>query len=387
MMNTIKRTLPNRLLPWAIAVTYATFLVYDVLADQVAGVRLPDNMRMGLRFSGYFAIFCCLLYGGYRVIAAFPPSQPSYFNWLVATPWQHGTAFPVGPLYMRFYWTDVIVPTILIVTQWRNPEIRVVWLIGALLIGYLGLLTIVLGVTRQKESCYAMVMAFGLVIVACIKIGAFAGLVVLVLMYGFAVFAQNRMFQFYPWDTSAKMLRTFGTNFEKRSESTRKNQDVSFMRTDFSFAGPQNVDTIGFVDSVGVSILLGWWTFVVMLIGHAASSDSLATMWFHLIPFVGPFLRLMTYVGVGRPPIGLFGRLATGNWIVPGYDRVFINPMIGCLVAVLMLWGGSAMGMASELYVPVSVAVVTWIAISGKPTYWEWRLTGQHSRHTFGQKM
>src|SRR5205823_7462894 len=116
------------------------------------------------------------------------------------------------------------------------------------------------------------------------------------------------------------------------------------------------------------SMLMGWWlycgmaifaAFVFMSVGQPYSAE-LAQKLFDrdkLLSFLVGFgfvcacLRLAVYCLTRWPPLGCFGRISTGRLIIPGYDKVFIAPII------IVFIGCQLPNMLVGLGVPLSIEV------------------------------
>jgi hypothetical protein len=89
-------------------------------------------------------------------------------------------------------------------------------------------------------------------------------------------------------------------------------------------------------------------------------------------------LRIVIYVAGYAPPISIFGRVATGRWIIPGYDVVFIAPLAAVAAAWLIMLTGEAAGIAIALYAPLAAGAAVWLALALPPRRETWQLTGHH---------
>jgi hypothetical protein len=85
--------------------------------------------------------------------------------------------------------------------------------------------------------------------------------------------------------------------------------------------------------------------------------------------------RLSAYCISYRPPISLFGRLATGRWIIPGYDRALVAPIGG-----LLIWWWLAPALSEVLHVPtaiglsISLTLALLAVLVPGPSYRDWVL-------------
>jgi energy-coupling factor transporter ATP-binding protein EcfA2 len=79
-------------------------------------------------------------------------------------------------------------------------------------------------------------------------------------------------------------------------------------------------------DSWSLGLLLGW--FVSALLSAAPNAPPEFCYLFIVITSMAcTFMRLYRYRVGHASPISFLGRLFTGRWIIPGYDRVFLAPL------------------------------------------------------------
>jgi hypothetical protein len=76
--------------------------------------------------------------------------------------------------------------------------------------------------------------------------------------------------------------------------------------------------------------------------------------------------------------ISLAGRITTGRWIVPGYDVIYLAPILILFAFPAVLLTLRAWDAPSELGLPVCLAVAIFIALTTPPERRQWRLTGRH---------
>lgn len=88
----------------------------------------------------------------------------------------------------------------------------------------------------------------------------------------------------------------------------------------------------------------------------------------HLAHFLGPY----------RAPINPLGRLLTGRWVIPGYDRVFLAPLAATIVAVLLPPLLGWYGMPLLWRYPLALTVVVLALRNVGPELSDWHLTGEH---------
>jgi hypothetical protein len=117
---------------------------------------------------------------------------------------------------------------------------------------------------------------------------------------------------------------------------------------------------------------------------HANAQEvvqGLSTMAWYVALGVGllaAFVRLVIYVAWCAPPIGLRARWATGRWIIPGYDRVFVVPLATVAVTMILYLALAALGCPMPIVAFSAVFVAVTLAMGMGPSLAEWRLTGEY---------
>jgi hypothetical protein len=89
-------------------------------------------------------------------------------------------------------------------------------------------------------------------------------------------------------------------------------------------------------------------------------------------------IRLSIYCGSCRPPISLAGRLATRRFVIPGYDQIFVAPLLVLLIGIagpLILWHCEA---NDSLTAGITMFAMVAVTLGMGPTLGLWQLTGEH---------
>jgi hypothetical protein len=97
---------------------------------------------------------------------------------------------------------------------------------------------------------------------------------------------------------------------------------------------------------------------------------------FLMLPSIGG--RLLIYLNGYAPPISFRGRIVTGRWIIPGYDQVFVAPLLALIAGS---WLPKVLINRGFGFVEANTISLIWvyflILILG-PSLKTWRLTGNH---------
>jgi hypothetical protein len=90
------------------------------------------------------------------------------------------------------------------------------------------------------------------------------------------------------------------------------------------------------------------------------------------------FGRLLLYCIGYSPPISLRGRIRTFRWIIPGYDQVFVAPLLTLLVGGVLPLVLSRQGLDEILVMPLCATLALLATLTVPPSLFQWRLTGHH---------
>ncbi len=123
--------------------------------------------------------------------------------------------------------------------------------------------------------------------------------------------------------------------------------------------------------------LAGWWEFVLLYPKHETLS-SIGLFIAILGPVFLAVIRLANYVWGYAPPISLWGRIRTFRWIIPGYDVIFVAPVMILLLLWFMKWLVFDCRVPTELALPPVLGAMVFVALACRPSLDEWRLTGHH---------
>ncbi|HEY2253826.1 MAG TPA: hypothetical protein VGH74_22280 [Planctomycetaceae bacterium] len=366
MRTWLRVTLP---IGWAVGVFVLLYMGYEAFHLYFVG---PQADR---RVSDFLIELAVLIYGIGRAFGFHPAFNPDYYKWLTASPWTNRKPLPAGPVHLVFQ--DVVLLAILAGVAWlRHPAISLPLLVTKFLMSYEFGLCMSFRILSRPWSAYAIAFGFGLVVLiwpwpllalavaAAIYVVSLAGLIL-------------SLNDFENWDLSHIEGSQFITLSQQKAID-RMRQNI--LGWPFDCIRPTDVaPSMSYVNGTMLSLLLGWWTFVLLArlpeLPHPELWGTLLLGYFSLGVIS---VRLARYCWGYAPPISLWGRIFTLRWIIPGYDQVFLTP-ITILVATVS--GGYLIGQFPEfiiLIVPGAVFVIFFCALNLGPSLKRWRLTGNH---------
>jgi hypothetical protein len=293
----------------------------------------------------------------------------------MATPWNGRQPLPFGPVNLVVQ--DLILVGAAMLLNWIMAG-RHAWPSFLYFpIVYFLTLAAVLFFTGAWQQGYATVFGVGLVFVLRAN-PIESGLAVLA-TYGVAVWGLRVSLLRFPWD------ETWYSQLSKEIKPRlKKDLPTGEVGWPFSHIAPQTVASrirVPFIHALSSSLLAGWIFFVAMSIGPTLADRCSASRILCLIA-VAPasFIRLLIYALSYANPVGLRARWATGQWLVPGYDRVLVTPLLSLCVGILGFAFLLTLPEWGAIYTsPVIVALVIYMSLSMAQDLREWQLTGKHT--------
>ena len=305
-------------------------------------------------------VMAAAAYGLTRAVAFHPGFMEEYRKWLNQTPWRYGLPLPAGPIHLVPQ--DVVVVGVLCgLGTWRLPEFW--WMVPSVfLASYLAGLLI--GFIRTRLDWHAFLLAFGLG-GAVLLYQTPWGLGLLFLgLYGIAYHGLARWLK-EPGLPVADERICFD------AETTR-NLKIK-LGWPYDYLGPlRERHPISIGRAAAFAMVAGWWEFVLISVEFES---------FIFIATIGPlFLAGMRlkYIWGYAPPISMWGRIRTFRWIIPGYDVVFVAPVMILLLLWFMKWLVFDCGVTQELALPLVLGAIVFVALACPPSLDQWRLTGNH---------
>ena len=387
----MKRSFPfNSKAIWPPAGLVAVFVIFYAMVDaglwiiaRGAGHRREEIFEMAeiRNFRAVILGAAAGCYALYRLWRFHPFCNRRYAAWLASSPWTPDKPLPLGPIYP--VWQDAVVLGILTgVAHWHA---HVSPTLPAMVFGFIFLaaMTLLLAFTRTWMPCLLLGVLWPAPSLPLLRgletLGIIASLIA-VIWYGY-----RKSLQAFPWKRHDL----------KHPNSTTGSEVKPIMEIEIRIPGLPNTPSARTLDlgwpffwlspgiecnsisrstSFFISALVGWWTYCA--IAGLQMPFSSGAILFLAVP--GALLRLVVYCSGLGPSFNLWGRLASGRIIVPGFDRVFVTPL--CVVAwaiaggIVIRYSGSWSSAASAFV----VASTCFLLLSGGPTMRNWILTGQH---------
>ncbi|MHC5538937.1 hypothetical protein ACYOEI_12015 [Singulisphaera rosea] len=356
---------------WALilaAVLYAALEGFVLLLEWRGGITLeglrarPSTIIVGAAAVGL---------GIFRVLAFHPFFRPRYREWLARTPWTSRSPLPDGPVSL--IWEDAILVSVLASMVLHAPLVSPPRILTTFLVSYLAALLVTLMTTGASAYGYAIVFGFGLI--AHLWQEPWAALSVALAFACVGQLGLCRSLERFPWASEPDW---YLAGFTKALGFSRHLETKCGWPYDQCRPQAARLVKIPLSDAIVLSLLAGWGFFVFL--GKleeprervAAARDISVFM---IMVMAG--IRTLVYVLKGLPPISLLGRLATGRWIIPGYDQIFMASIVTCVAPFVIALGLRQIGASDEVIGSMAIASALFVVLKTGPRLETWGLTGR----------
>jgi hypothetical protein len=347
--------------------TLVAYAFVSVWTGWQAGARDWSSLvRPCMAVRGVVLVMLPLAGGFARGMVGNPQSSRAYAGWLRSTPWRPGRPMPLGPLVLS--WEDAL--TVVALATLAAVDARLPWFTPVL--PYLCGRAVVSGASALQAGRFWA--ATGVALVLPTPLWAYrsdgvlmAALAALVAADAVAIFSALGA---QPWEP-----------VDPKLPPRRWPADAITWPT--NALGPVPLpEPVPIVRSLCLALLAGWWAWSIL------NAMTLLNVWgpepadaYTGLEVIAGFLALCR-VGVYclrcHPPIGLLGRVATGRWVVPGYDRALVAPAVAMAAAVAVPRAVHAAGGSPAVALGAMLVPVVGVLLIGGPTLRNWRLTGHY---------
>jgi hypothetical protein len=315
-------------------------------------------------------LLVAFLYGGYRGVAFHPLGNRRYGTWLAQTPWQFSMPLPLGPI--QLVWQDVAALLAMMCLALLPPhEFNFALYVPAtFLLTYCAAQIAPLKQLRSDRDVCVAILVF-----ACALLIGRSPLALLSLalaFYGFT-YAETR-----------QSMRDFPFKFERRKALglvpyvVTRPPDIGLPilpSHDLDAGNP----LLYFVNrhALIVAVAIGIMFFSIAFQFRAEKDFDVGLLYiYRLIWMILIVVRIVTYLVGHLPPISIMGRIATRRWILPGYDVIFIAPLVALFIALALPKLLLLIGVPPLVAFPFSTAATVWLCFGMRPTIVEWHYTG-----------
>jgi len=357
----------------------AVHLMLLLVAPDAQQLRSNDHQLRDVAL-----ILAATIYGGIRVMMTHPVIDDAYYDWLSLTPWNVTKPLPQGPVHL--VWQDALFVGFLMLLVSYRPVVSPAAIPLAMLVAYLIVLTGAHKLTGPAWIVYAIGLGLALALRG-LWWSPWAALVIVGFLAAFSQVALRVSLAQFPWERRLAMLRaSVVRDNEKREDVTKRSNRSLPPETQFADIrrlwplSALHVDRrerlLSRGDFVAISLLCGTWVYCATA-GLPPDEElrMLARFLMLAIPFIAALARFAMYAGRHPSSLGFIGRVATGQWIMPSYDVVYLAPaatvVVGMATYILLANLGAALSVELSMTVTASLLV----AFLGGPEKRRWQLT------------
>ena len=380
LRNWLRVVLPSFLLDMFLG--YVALWSLFLLALLVTNNRLIAEL---FQFLSSLQLPAAFGYALFRVWYFNPIENPAYRDWIMTSAWHYPKRLPLGPL-LPVAQDIVVVGCITAMflvsnTQEHDPEsfFRTygIWIPAVIHLTVQGFFVCCSAILRGERFgtfvlpvLLALAMAnfihFYVVVAIVVLIGVATAVSLHRLLHQFA--SNSLSPQFQPLKTRLQLL------------------GASNWPADQLLAGPQErliSKTDALLWSATVAWVGGCVTHAAMALATIGGTTPIDEDLDLGMPFITPLFficaaRIAIYCLRFHPPYGLFGRLSLGRLIIPGYDQVFVAPILCLAISLLLPPLLDSLGLPLELIVGFTLLLGLWILLRVGPTLADWQHTGHH---------
>jgi hypothetical protein len=321
-------------------------------------------------------------YGLYRGMAFHPVLHDSYFEWLTSTPWTRQHPLPLGPIHLVPQ--DALLVALLAALGAFQPAMLPVVLPLTFLATYAAGSTLAQTYTGPTWTVYLLL--FGLIAaVRATIIAPWLGLCVAAFLAALLYFMQRLALADFPWTERLARIRAHlpPSDVSSRTGGKPRRAAGDSPLRETKWLWPLNrlhVDArpplFAKTDFVRLSLLGGLcvYSLAAGIPDHPDKRDAVR-LFCWLLPCGFAAIRLVDYVKVHHPPLGLLGRWATGQWIIPAYDVVFLTPIATIVTGIALHAGLDRLQALPEVTLGVTIAAASMVTLLGGPDRRTWQLT------------
>ncbi|QDT70940.1 hypothetical protein [Lacipirellula limnantheis] len=373
--NFLKLVLVGAIFFWGLERSFYTLLQLEI-------GQLPDDFQ---QVSGPRVwLLCCLVgWATWRAYMINPIYQSRFRAWLETTPWNPGGQLPFGRIELASQ--DAVCLSAAMIAFWHWPGS--LWVPLAFLLPFIAILTFANSVKKQYVAAGTAVGLLTMLPVLALAMQPLLALACVCAAAAASEWGWRSTLRDYPWELVP--TSKFQIDVTKQQEA---DGSCAWWPLVHPWRGTQIAPLLNGRETLLLAGFCGWLAVnATMTINSMEEHDAVmqnrpvADVVHRALPLVAggvgliaALIRLYSYAIWCAWPISLHGRIKTGRFFIPGYDRVFIAPLMtlaaGLIIPrVLLLLGAPT---AATAFVTMFVIVLA--AAGMRPTLATWSLTGEY---------
>jgi hypothetical protein len=354
---------------WVVAGFLLCYLICEgpvwYLQWKFGRVDMPNRFGPKILRAGAF------LLGVYRTLAFHPYFRPGYLHWLKGTPWTVSRPLPLGPV--ELVPEDCLALGMLALLGTTLPDFTSLYVINLFLFGHIFATILTFWKTGSMAYGYIAILFLGFIPQFWGRQWVdFALLAAIYLLVHEGLWHVLRKF---PWQTEG-FLRDINVMTTPGQTVANPSCGWSFDRLHRDMRTAKGINR---TDALLCSMLGSWWLFSLSSL-IADPRERRICLAMVVMPAIAASAgaRYLVYAHGCQRPISFWGRIWTFQWIIPGYDQIFVGPICSILGGFLVLWLMRDRFGADEVRYPIAGGVAVLLALISPPTLRRFRLTGRH---------
>jgi len=347
----------HRWILWAIALD----LLFTALLSPIC--FLLQDWEMVRNMNTAFLVLFAIAYGLTRCLLIHPVANSKYRQFLALTPYSNRHQLPKGPILL--YWPDAVILGLMTAAAWICPPEH--WLIplAAFFVSFLAGHCFCMILTKQKTLLAELLAILPLSIYP--HENDAISILVFCIAYGIVWYGTQTYLKQFPWNTS--FWNDHYVAHLKEKAFTQK-----IIQWPWSQLNCEKMVSFGWKTKLVICGLVFWWLHVVVFVIKDKRFIDI------IPPLVGLIIlfRFTSYIMGYMPPISLLGRISTGRLIIPGYDKIFVAPMIIALTGLFVPKVLLSAGLPETISIEFTFSLCLFLAMTLPPSHHSWRLTGHH---------
>ena len=308
-----------------------------------------------------------IAYGISRVWRFHPTFKKDYLIQLALSPWNSSKALPRGPICL--HWIDIFIVGFIVFLTRIFPVQN--WLIipFIFLVGYnIGLF---LSFCFSEQKGFIISYVFLAPITVYPHMNTYIALTMLIILTVIGTIGLYCYFKEFPWNTSW---------WKHNQVEELKSQAISRRVIQWPFRELRVLQMFSGGTDVGIfsAILIFWYFHSIGWVIFQLDGVRITGAFYALPISILLLTRFFCYVLKYQPPISFLGRICTGHLIIPGYDVVFLGPLVILITSIFMPSLLKTVNIPAHIAYELSISICVFLASAFPPIYEEWHYTGKH---------
>jgi hypothetical protein len=352
---------------------------YAYAVQDFSIVGLADSALVRSFLYSVLAFSLC----GIRVLNTSVFQDPPYYRWLLMTPWRLGRPLPFGSMLPA--WPDAVTLTLVTGVSLMGPVAHPFY-VPCMFIGAYSLFT---GAHLVIPRLWLQASLIGMLLVAAMLVIEYPWLLLLVLLLSLGIAwagLTRRLDTFHHrelWEIDPVSLRALV--FQGAGVQPRLEIGSDLGRTHAVLHRDKIETESQLIAGLLMATLTGGAAYLVamsMLRFFSATTSFIPESDMIYVSLVPVAIAALTRLGLyaRKAPISIWGRLKTGRFIIPRYDRIALVPILTVAIPVLCQYALAAIGLPAPWRASVVVGIGLGIALGAGPSLGRQLLEGgQHN--------